>query len=72
MMTDRGGYGLGGGYGSSSWESSGYSSGGLSGWEGGLIGGGVSGTDAAFLNADTNFNGTLDRGEFHQLLAQNL
>ncbi|CAF4453194.1 unnamed protein product, partial [Rotaria sp. Silwood2] len=45
-----------------------YSSGGLSGWEGGL----VSGTDAAFVNADTNLDGTLDQGEFRQFLAQNL
>ncbi|CAF4616628.1 unnamed protein product, partial [Rotaria sp. Silwood2] len=77
------GVALGGGLSSSSWESSG----GAGGWEGGLIagggyggswgssslvGGGISGGDAAFLNADTNLNGSLDQGEFRQFLAQNL
>ncbi|CAF3190040.1 unnamed protein product, partial [Rotaria sp. Silwood2] len=82
------GVALGGGLSSSSlYESSGFSSGGAGGWEGGLIagggygaswgssgvvGGGASGGDAAFLNADTNLNGSLDQGEFRQFLAQNL
>ncbi|CAF5173725.1 unnamed protein product, partial [Rotaria sp. Silwood1] len=41
---------------------------------GGLLGQSavVSGADAAFLNADTDYNGSLDRDEFRNLLAQNL
>ncbi|CAF2679599.1 unnamed protein product [Rotaria sp. Silwood2] len=81
------GLALGGGLSSSSFESSSFSSGGAGGWEGGLVGGGgyggswgssglvgggISGGDAAFLNADTNLNGSLDQGEFRQFLAQNL
>ncbi|CAF5098258.1 unnamed protein product, partial [Rotaria sp. Silwood1] len=44
------------------------------GWNGGLLGSAavVSGADAAFLNADSDYNGSLDREEFHNLLAQNL
>ncbi|CAF4971841.1 unnamed protein product, partial [Rotaria sp. Silwood1] len=41
---------------------------------GGLLGQSavVSGADAAFLNADADYNGSLDRDEFRNLLAQNL
>ncbi|CAF3490294.1 unnamed protein product [Rotaria sp. Silwood1] len=45
----------------------------LAGWNSGLLGSTavVNGADAAFLNADTDYNGSLDRAEFHNLLDKN-
>jgi len=81
-----GGLALGGGFGSSSWESSSFSSGGdagfgLAGGAGFGVGGGYGaswssgygdGADAAFVAADTNVSGALDRNEFRNFLSQNV
>ncbi|CAM4852049.1 unnamed protein product, partial [Rotaria magnacalcarata] len=63
------GAGLGYGYGAGLGYGAGYGLG-----YGGLLGQSavVSRADAAFLNADSDYNGSLDRDEFRNLLAQNL